>query len=241
MGKVLAIAVGIGLLFLLIPFMAQRMPSYISGNYVALDQAPTPQAIAVTVPKLCADYHAGEVAANAQYKGKRLVVEGQVASADLGLLDKEFVLLSTFGEFEAVHADIKAEYQSEAARLHRGQLITLDCEGAGIVMGNPFLMNCSIPESAEERVTMPTLIFTEPALYSAAARQKKLQGSVDITLLVDKDGNPQNVKVLHVLGEGLDEAAVEAVEHYRFKPAIDKNTGRAVAAEMSISLRFHLN
>lgn len=239
--KAFGVALGIGLLFLLIPFIAQRMHSPSSGNELALNLAPAAQAIAVTVPKLCADYHGDEIAADARYKGKRLVVEGQVASVDQGLFDNEFLLLSTFGEFEAVHADIRAEYQSAAARLGKGQLITLDCEGAGIVMGNPFLMNCKIPELAEERVAMPTLLFTEPAVYSSEARRNKLQGSVDITLLVDENGNPKNVKVVHALGQGLDESAVEAVKHYRFKPAVDENTGRAVPARMSIRLQFHLN
>lgn len=240
-GKAIGVLLGIGLLFLLIVLVAQRVSIIGSGNYVTLNPALASRAISVAVPKLSADYQADEAAADAKYKGKRLVVEGQVAGVDRGFLDGAFVLLSTFGEFEAVHADIRAEYQSEAASLRRGQLVTLDCEGAGIVMGSPFLMNCSIPISAERHVTTPTLIFTAPAAYSAEARKSKLEGSVDVRLLVDENGNPHNVTVVHGLGMGLDEAAVEAVKQYKFTPAVDASTGIAVAAQMSIRLQFHLN
>jgi len=59
-------------------------------------------------------------------------------------------------------------------------------------------------------------------------------------LLVDENGNPQNVTVVRSLGMGLDESAREAVKHYKFKPAVDQRTGKAVPAMMKIGLQFRL-
>ena len=38
----------------------------------------------------------------------------------------------------------------------------------------------------------------------------------------------------------LDEKAVEAVKQYRFKPAIDQKTGKAVPVLISFEVNFHL-
>lgn len=273
MRRVLGIALGIGLLFSLCVFVALKVFSSSSRNTAALETVHEPQAISVSVPKLWADYRSNEVASDHQYKGKRLIVEGQVASINKGTADDVYVLFSTFDESEPVHADLKAEYQTEAARLRMGQVVTVDCEGGGMMMGELFLMNCSIPPNAsvaqngpqpelnsqtssvqeasvnsdgrtlsptETHVTLPTLVYTPPAEYSAQARQNKLQGIVQFRLLVDENGNPQNVTVVRSLGMGLDESAREAVKHYKFKPAVDQRTGKAVPAMMNIGLQFRL-
>ena len=49
---------------------------------------------------------------------------------------------------------------------------------------------------------------------------------------------PQNVHVLHGVGMGLDEKAVEAVKQYRFKPA--KENGKPVAVEMNVEVNFQI-
>jgi TonB family protein len=281
---VLGIALGIALLFSLIFFVTLKLPIGRPLSTAPLETPHTPRAIAVTVPKLWADYRANQVAADDRYKGKRLVVEGQVASVNKGTTDDAYVLLSTFDASEPIHADIKAEYQAEATTLRTGQIITVDCDGAGLTMGVLFLMSCSIqpnadveqslsqphsgpqPEpqpqaaprsavqevnaksnarenssAAETHVALPTLVYAAPAAYSAEARRNKLEGTVQIRLVVDEKGNPQNVTVVRSLGMGLDESAVEAVKHYKFNPAVDESTGRAVTARMNISLQFHLN
>jgi protein TonB len=56
---------------------------------------------------------------------------------------------------------------------------------------------------------------------------------------VDAQGNPQRVQVVHALGKGLDEKAVEAVRRYRFKPATLQ--GKPVAVELNIEVNFRLS
>jgi hypothetical protein len=49
---------------------------------------------------------------------------------------------------------------------------------------------------------------------------------------------PQNVRVTRSLGYGLDEKAIEADNHFRFKPAM--KDGQPVAVLVSIEVNFHL-
>jgi protein TonB len=61
---------------------------------------------------------------------------------------------------------------------------------------------------------------------------------VVVNLIVDTEGIPQNVHVLRGVGVGLDEAAIEAVRKYRFKPALEN--GRPVPVEMNVEVDFHI-
>jgi TonB family protein len=57
------------------------------------------------------------------------------------------------------------------------------------------------------------------AEYTAEARAANLQGNVSLYVFVDPEGKPSGIKVLHGLGLGLDEKAIEAVKLWQFKPA----------------------
>jgi TonB family protein len=89
-------------------------------------------------------------------------------------------------------------------------------------------------------VTAPKPIFQPEAEFSDEARRAKYEGMVVVSLIVDAQGNPQNVHVTRALGMGLDEKAIEAVKQYRFKPAIDQKTGKPVPVMISVEVNFHL-
>jgi TonB family protein len=89
-------------------------------------------------------------------------------------------------------------------------------------------------------VTAPKVVYSVEAEFSDEARRAKYEGIVTISLIVDANGNPQNVHVARSLGMGLDEKAVEAVKQYRFKPAIDQKTGKPVPVLISFEVNFHL-
>lgn len=74
--------------------------------------------------------------------------------------------------------------------------------------------------------------------FSEEARRAKYPGDVIVSLIVDANGMPQNVHVLHGVGMGLDEKAVEAVKEYRFKPALED--GKPVAVYMNVDVGFHI-
>ncbi|MHB8302002.1 MAG: energy transducer TonB [Acidobacteriaceae bacterium] len=87
-------------------------------------------------------------------------------------------------------------------------------------------------------VTAPQVIHRVEPEFSDAARQAKYQGVVSLQLIVDPQGNPQNIQVIHPLGMGLDAKAIEAVRQYRFKPAMYQ--GHPVPVQILIDVAFHL-
>jgi bla regulator protein blaR1 len=87
-------------------------------------------------------------------------------------------------------------------------------------------------------VSAPKLIFAPDPQYSEEAKRAKYQGICVLSLVVDAEGNPQRVQVLRHLGKGLDHKAVEAVEQYKFEPAMLR--GKPVAVEVNIEVNFRL-
>jgi protein TonB len=88
-------------------------------------------------------------------------------------------------------------------------------------------------------VSAPVLLRSAEPEFTEQARQAGFQGSVAIQLIVDSQGNPQNVHVTRHLGMGLDEKAVAAVRQYRFRPAMYE--GHPVAVQIIIDVDFHLH
>lgn len=76
-------------------------------------------------------------------------------------------------------------------------------------------------------------------LYSEEARKTKLQGSVMLSVLVGADGRAKEVRVIHGLGSGLDENAIQAVRNWQFIPARDASQ-RAVASWIKVESVFRL-
>jgi TonB family protein len=59
-----------------------------------------------------------------------------------------------------------------------------------------------------------------------------------VSVVVDVQGNPQQVQVVRHLGMGLDQKAVDAVKQYRFKPATLQ--GKPVPVEVNIEVTFRI-
>lgn len=87
-------------------------------------------------------------------------------------------------------------------------------------------------------VSNPIPIVTPEAEFSDEARNSKYQGTCLIAVIVDARGYPQNPRVIQSLGMGLDEKALEAVERYRFNPAM--KDGKPVPAVINILVDFRL-
>jgi TonB family protein len=87
-------------------------------------------------------------------------------------------------------------------------------------------------------VTAPTLLVKVEPEYSEEARKAKYQGTVVFYVQVDASGKAVNMRVLHSLGLGLDEKAMEAVRKWKFKPGL--KDGKAVTVEAQIEVNFRL-
>ena len=90
------------------------------------------------------------------------------------------------------------------------------------------------------RVSAPVPLFQPEAEFSDEARRAKYQGVCLVGLIVDAQGNPQNVHIVRALGMGLDEKAMEAVRKYKFKPAMrDGKTPVAVYVNIEVNFRLY--
>lgn len=98
----------------------------------------------------------------------------------------------------------------------------------------------SIPIPTEEYLvsSMPELISDFRVAYPPQAKKKGIQGAVIFDLLIDATGTVREAIFLEGPGEGLNEAATEAVRQLRFKPARVEN--QAVAVRIRYSYRFIL-
>jgi protein TonB len=87
-------------------------------------------------------------------------------------------------------------------------------------------------------VKAPEKISAPPPQYTEIARKARIQGVVIVQAIIDKEGNVTNVKVLKGLPMGLEEAAVDAIKQWKFKPAT--LNGRPVTVYFNLTVNFKL-
>ena len=85
----------------------------------------------------------------------------------------------------------------------------------------------------------PAIVLSKPdPVYPAEARRLHIEGQVILSVLFGSTGNLRVLRVVRGLGHGMDEAAVEAAESIRFKPA--ERDGRPVDSTAMVHIIFQL-
>jgi protein TonB len=87
-------------------------------------------------------------------------------------------------------------------------------------------------------VKPPEKLVAPSPQYTEIARKARIQGVVIVEAIIDKQGNVTNVKILKGLPMGLDQAAAEAVQKWKFKPAT--LNGKPVAVIYNLTVNFRL-
>jgi TonB family protein len=87
-----------------------------------------------------------------------------------------------------------------------------------------------------EGVSRPEKISGAPPVYTEMARKAGVNGTVILESIIDEQGDVTNVRVLQGLPMGLDQAAVEAVRTWKFKPAMFE--GRPVKVYYTLTVNF---
>jgi periplasmic protein TonB len=87
-------------------------------------------------------------------------------------------------------------------------------------------------------ISAPQPVSTPDPDYTEEARRAKRQGTCTLWLIVDSAGHPRDIRVVHGLGFGLDAKAMEAVQQWRFDPAL--KDGKPVSVQISIEVEFKL-
>ncbi len=75
--------------------------------------------------------------------------------------------------------------------------------------------------------------------YPPQAVAAKVEGKVRLELMIDEQGTVKTARVLRGLGYGLDEAALDAAQRTRFRPAT--RCAQPVAAPFVMAMRFVLS
>ena len=82
--------------------------------------------------------------------------------------------------------------------------------------------------------------ITNEIRYPKAARSAGVEGTVDVQLVIERDGSVSNVKALNSIGAGCDEEAVRVIKGAsEFKAGSQR--GRTVRVAMVIPITFKLN
>jgi len=85
----------------------------------------------------------------------------------------------------------------------------------------------------------PVQIIWKPTpTYTDEARTKQIDGEVILDVMFQANGRAEVLGIVQSLGYGLDDVAVEAVQHIRFRPA--SVNGRAIDFQGRAHIEFHL-
>jgi protein TonB len=95
--------------------------------------------------------------------------------------------------------------------------------------------------SSQSGIAAPGILSKVDPVYPSTARQAGLEGTVVLRIQILANGRPGEIDVARSAGHpALDEAAVTAVQKWRFVPAKDRTSGRTVACTTTLPISFRL-
>jgi TonB family protein len=153
------------------------------------------------------DLATGEVLASPQLTVKRAHVpaETQIDVRDLkirirvGEMEKRLIVSVEFQKGEDIIDSIQTSWMSGPPK----KVIAADHDGPFRVGGD---------------VMAPVVVNRVEPLYSEEARKARIGGIVILEVVIDRTGVVKDARVLRPLPFGLDQAALDAVKQWRFRP-----------------------
>lgn len=124
-------------------------------------------------------------------------------------------------------------YVSLAADVSGVKVVPVGGKSEHIVEGLP----SSAPVPIGGRIAMPHRLVHAQPVYPAIARTGRVQGTVEVSIVVDAAGNVDQAKVVRSIPQ-LDGAALEAVRKWKYSPTIVN--GVAVPVTMVVHVTFAL-
>jgi periplasmic protein TonB len=77
-----------------------------------------------------------------------------------------------------------------------------------------------------------------PPVYPEEAKSAKLSGSVVLRVIISKDGAVENAQVMSATNHMFDQASIDAVKQWRYKPFL--LNGQPTEVDTSVMLNFSL-
>lgn len=87
-------------------------------------------------------------------------------------------------------------------------------------------------------VIAPKVTLRVEPVYTEVARKARIEGVVILEAIIDADGTIRDVRVLKPLPMGLDQAAMDAVRKWRFRPGTLGD--RPVPVIFNLTVNFRL-
>jgi TonB family protein len=99
-------------------------------------------------------------------------------------------------------------------------------------------------------ITPPRVLYQPSPKFPEIAKQQKLMGVVTVSIIIDAEGKPQNVHVVHSIADNLldkyyqaaalalDQAALDVVKKYKFAPAM--KDGKPVPVYLNVEVNFRI-
>jgi periplasmic protein TonB len=87
-------------------------------------------------------------------------------------------------------------------------------------------------------ITPPTVVREVRPDYTEDGRRRNIEGDVVLEIVVRRDGAVGDVKLLHGLGAGLDQRAIDAVRQWRFSPAQRQGVPVDVIVEVAVEFKL---
>jgi len=143
-------------------------------------------------------------------------------------------------EAPSIDPGVKAPGVKMKTRVIEGAIPSKDPEekAPGVKMKTRIIQEEKPPADYVPYEKPPEAIKQVPAKYPPDAKKDNVQGTVWLKTLVDEEGRVAKVDIQKSEAEVLNQAAVDAVKQWLFKPAIMK--GKPVAVWVSIPFRFVL-
>ena len=108
---------------------------------------------------------------------------------------------------------------------------------AAFILSAAAQSNSVVYRVGQDGVKAPVLTREVKPIYTASAKERKVQGRVALKAIVQADGTvADDVKIATSLDPDLDQAAITAVKQWRFDPGT--KDGKAVPVEVDVEMTF---
>jgi len=94
------------------------------------------------------------------------------------------------------------------------------------------------PLKIGDGVTPPRAILSPDPVYPKAGKDAKISGQETLSVVIGKDGQVQDIKIIKSLGQEFDTNSIEALKKWTFEPA--QKDGKPVRVEVQIEIVFKL-
>jgi len=124
--------------------------------------------------------------------------------------------------------------------------VSLDADVSGVkvvsVGGKTEHLLASSPAAVDPlpvggRIAMPQRLLTTPPVYPSFARSGRVQGVVEVSIVIDTNGNVARAEIVKSIPQ-LDKAALDAVKKWKYAPTVVN--GATVPVTMVVQVTFAL-